>query len=93
MGSGERNALFMQNLFFFQTPGPRTRTGSFFVLETPSRVPESQGLDNKKGSPKARGPVLIGMGWVEPERLRARLPPSLLDLESGDPGDPPCPAA
>lgn len=81
----------MQNLLFFQTPGPRT--GSSFVLETPSRVPESQGLDNKKGSPKARGPVLIGIGWVERERLRAFLPPSLLDSESGDPDDPPCPAA
>lgn len=44
-------------------------------MEALFRALESQGLDKEKGGPKARKPVLIGVGQVVARRLRASLPP------------------
>lgn len=45
-------------------------------MEALFRALESQGLDKERGGPKAREPVLIGMGQVVARRLRASFPPS-----------------
>lgn len=70
-------------------PNWRLEDGFFFCFGNSLQGP-SHGLDKEKGGPKARGLVLIGMGSVEPERLRALHPSPLPPRPELDLDDPRC---